>query len=89
MSIHDTSRDRDEIILGMMAARETRDCADIAVDFETTQEAVRVATNRVLNADSAEEGLDVSAEYGWLSKSAAMRIASNRYRADMGAGAKQ
>lgn len=73
-----TSRAKDEAMLAMLVARKNRNSEDIANEYGLTSSAVRVATNRVVADDSAAEGRDVIAEYGWLDRNEATRMGVSR-----------
>ena len=70
MSVMPSTRADDDAILLMLRLRRRQSSSVIARRFNTTDAAIRVATDRVVRADSAEEGRDVKPEYGFLSRSA-------------------
>ena len=76
MKLRSTRAD-DEALLEMLAMRRRTPSAAVGAFFGTTGVAVRVATDRVVKADSAEEGRDVRAEYGFLSQEKAQRAGDN------------
>lgn len=63
-----STRADDEALLEMLAMRRRTPSAAVGAFFGTTGVAVRVATDRVVKDDSAEEGRDVRAVYGFLSR---------------------
>ena len=72
-----STRAEDEALLEMLAMRRRTPSAAVGAFFGTTGVAVRVATDRVVKDDSAEEGRDVRAEYGFLSQEKAQRAGYN------------
>lgn len=76
MKLRSTRAD-DEALLEMLAMRRRTPSAAVGAFFGTTGVAVRVATDRVVKADSAEECRDMRAEYGFLSQEKAQRAGYN------------
>ncbi len=63
------SRAVDQMVLDWVGLRaQGMNATQIAKLYATTPERVRIATNRVADADRAESGEDVSGHY-WLGKS--------------------
>ena len=70
------SRAVEEQTLAMIKLRASGlTSVEIAAQFCVSQEYVRTATNRVMNADAAESGEDVSAAYWGLTSGPKRRIA--------------
>lgn len=66
-------RAQDDAVLEMLHMRRRTPTPAIGAYFGTTASAIRVATDRVMKDDMAEDGRNLRAEYGFLTKAQAMR----------------
>ena len=71
------TRAEDEAVLEMLALRRKMTSVQVAFLFGQSDTSIRVATNRVMKADSEIEARDLSQEYAFLTNSQAQKVRHN------------